>query len=70
MTQEEKLIRLGWQKQGIYDEPRLSEIVQIYEEIGCDVKLAPAKLDELSGCTECMEANISQYKTVYTRKII
>ena len=70
MTHEEKLIRSGWQKQGIYDEPRLSEVVQIFDEIGFDVKLEPTRLDEMSGCTDCLKSNILQYKTVYTKKRI
>lgn len=68
MTREKELSLLGWQRQGIYDEPRLSEVVTMYKEIGFDVKIEPTRLEELSGCTDCMKTNIWQYKTVYTRK--
>ena len=68
MSREDELRHLGWERKGIYDEPRLSEVVKMYEEIGFEVNIAPTQLEELSGCTDCMKANIWQYKTVYTRK--
>jgi hypothetical protein len=40
-TREEELTALGWQKKSITSEPRLSELVQIYHRIGCDVHLEP-----------------------------
>ena len=41
MTREAELAREGWQKQTTYDEPRLSELVEMYEEIGYQVHLEP-----------------------------
>ncbi len=34
MTPEKKLIEQGWQKQATYDNPRLAEMVEMYQEIG------------------------------------
>jgi hypothetical protein len=34
MTRQEELTRYGWQKQATYDEPRLSEMQEMYEEKG------------------------------------
>ena len=69
MTREEELARSGWKKLGVYDEPRLSELVSMYEEIGFEVKIEPTLLEEMSGCNKCMEQNLIQYKTLYTRKM-
>ena len=68
MTREEELIQQGWEKQDIYDEPRLSELFELYEEMGLEVHLEPFNPDEESVCTECMNATPEKFKTVYTRK--
>jgi hypothetical protein len=68
MTREEELTRAGWEKQMTFDEPRLSELVEMYEEIGFEVHLEPFHPDEEPGCTECMKADPDKYKTIYTRK--
>ncbi len=70
MTPEEKLISEGWEKQATYDEPRLSEMVDTYKEIGLEVLLEPFNAANEEGCTGCMELSPDQFKTIYTRKKI
>ena len=41
MSLKEKLISEGWEKKATYDDPRLSEMVAMYEEIGLEVHLEP-----------------------------
>jgi hypothetical protein len=67
MTPEEKLIKEGWQKQATYDDPRLSEMVEMYEEIGLEVHLEPFNTENESGCSGCMQLRPNLFKTVYTR---
>ena len=67
MTREEELARLGWERQSTYDEPRLSEMVDTYREIGLEVHLEPFDPDQESGCADCMAATPEKYKTIYTR---
>ena len=67
MRSTNKRCQSGWQKQGIYDEPRLSEIVELYKQIGFEVAVEPTQPEELTGCTDCIRANIHRFKTVYTR---
>jgi hypothetical protein len=69
MTREEELAREGWKKQTTYDDSRLSEMIEMYEEIGFEVHLEPFNPDEEPGCTECMKASPDRYKTIYTRKL-
>jgi len=67
-TRQEALALQGWERQATYDEPRLSEIAEAYEEIGLEVHLEPFHPDEEPGCTGCMAMMPEQYKTIYTRK--
>jgi len=67
-TRQEALALQGWEKQATYDEPRLSEMAEVYEEIGLEVHLEPFHPDEEPGCTGCMAMMPEQYKTIYTRK--
>ncbi len=68
MTREAELTLQGWEKQSTNDEPRLSELVEMYQEIGMDVHLEPFHPDEESECTECMKMAVEKYKTIYTQK--
>ena len=70
MTPAEKLISKGWEKQTTYDEPRLSEMVDMYKEIGLEVLLEPFNAANENGCTGCMELSPDQFKTIYTRRKI
>jgi hypothetical protein len=68
MTPEEKLISEGWQKKATYDDPRLSEMVAVYEEIGLDVHLEPFIAENEDGCSGCLQVSPDQFKTIYTRQ--
>ncbi len=68
LTPEEKLIKDGWQKQATYDDPRLSEMVEMYDEIGFEVHLEPFNVENESGCTGCMQLLPDLFKTLYTRR--
>jgi len=67
---KEDLVKQGCEKQTTYDEPRLSEIVEMYEEMGLEVHIDPFNPDENSepGCNECMNVQSDRYMTIYTRK--
>lgn len=66
-----KLKAEGWTRRSVASEPRLSEIVTLYEELGLEVLLVPA-LDgaEEADCVECFsaEAGPTGAKIVYTRE--
>ena len=69
MSSEKELIARGWEKQTTYDEPRLSEIVEMYEETGFEVRLEPFDPFTTPGCADCMKASPEKYKTIYTREV-
>ena len=68
MSLKEKLISEGWEKKATYDDPRLSEMVAMYEEIGLEVHLEPFDAEHEDGCTGCLQLSPEQFKTIYTRK--
>ncbi|MEW5761536.1 MAG: hypothetical protein AB1779_12305 [Candidatus Thermoplasmatota archaeon] len=63
----EELKKEGWIKQFIACEPRLSEAVEIYKELGYEVRLEPVDL-ESNECMECYKKEPEKYKTIYIRK--
>jgi hypothetical protein len=64
----------GWQRQSVASEPRLSEVVELYESLGFDVLLVPV-LEECCSegadgtCTACFGADEdpSRFQVIYTR---
>jgi hypothetical protein len=66
MTREEELKKEGWEKRFTIDEPRLSEMVEKYEELGFEVLLEPADTSS-EECTSCLTVFSDRYKTIYTR---
>jgi hypothetical protein len=57
----------GWTRQNLMDEPRLSELVEMYREIGFEVHLESLVPEEEDECTTCMQDEPERYKIIYTR---
>lgn len=76
MKREEDLIRDGWERRFVACEPRLSEMVELYQSIGFEVRLEPLPTKEEaeaeggcaeSGCTVCLDADSDRYRIIFTR---
>jgi hypothetical protein len=69
MSREEELQKQGWEKRFTIDEPRLSEMVEQYKELGFEVLLEPVDTSS-EECTGCLTdpAFSDRYKTIYTRQ--
>ena len=67
MSREQELIKEGWEKRFTIDEPRLSEMVVQYRELGFEVLVEPVDTSS-EECTTCITAFHDRYKTIYTRK--
>ena len=66
---EEHLKKQGWNRQFVTDEPRLTEAVQLYKQLGYQVKLEQATYEEVNQmCANCLEDDCQRYKTIYIRK--
>lgn len=67
----------GWSRQFVANEPRLSEAVEMYRELGFEVHLEPlpgepeckgcAGAEGEKGCRVCFEGVEDQYKIIFTR---
>jgi hypothetical protein len=69
MNNKTKSVKEGWKKKGVYDEPRLSELVDMYKEIGFEVLVLDYEANtDNSQCNECIKKNPEKYKILYTRK--
>jgi hypothetical protein len=66
---DEELKKHGWVRQFVTDEPRLSEAVQLYQEIGYEVRLEEATFEEVNQmCKNCLDVDCGKYKTIYIRR--
>ena len=66
---KDELEKNGWQRQFTTDEPRLSDAVELYKELGYEVYLeSPSEAEVLGDCGVCFEGTLDKYKTIYTRK--
>ncbi len=57
----------GWQRRSILDEPRLSEVVEMYESMGLDVIVVDFEPELAEGCKTCLACQTGKFKVVYTR---
>jgi hypothetical protein len=76
MKREDELVAAGWERRFIACEPRLSEMVEMYQEIGFEVHLEPLpskeEMDQSSceegGCTACFDVDAERYRIIFTRQ--
>jgi len=68
MTREDELRKQGWEKRFTIDEPRLSDMVEQYKELGFEVLLEPVDTSS-EECTTCITVFHDRYKTIYTRRL-
>jgi hypothetical protein len=62
------LVADGWTRQFSASEPRLSEAVESYQEIGMEVRLEPVDTTPRDGaCNVCVSENPEYVKVIYTR---
>lgn len=69
MELHNRLIREGWERRFIAEEPRLSEMKELYESLGLDVRIEAAVPEEGQECSGCFDLPgfDERYKTLYTR---
>lgn len=66
-TTEEDAQALGWKRNFVADEPRLSEMIENYQELGFDVITVPISANS-ADCTECMAQSPEKFQVIYTRR--
>jgi hypothetical protein len=58
----------GWTAKYIGGEPRLSEQVELFRELGFEVRLEPFDTEKCGGCTECFKGSPTPIYVLYVRK--
>ncbi len=63
-----KLVAEGWERRFIADAKRAQDAVEMYGEMGHEVRLEPVNATGLSeACNGCLTA-FAQFRVVYTRR--
>ena len=64
-----ELIADGWERRFVADARRAEETMELYEQLGFEVRAEPAQAAELGDdCNDCQLFLLLQFKTIYTRK--
>lgn len=58
-----------WVRRNVVDEPRLSELAEMYESLGFEVEMRNFLPEESpDDCTQCMIEHPEQHKIIFTRR--
>ena len=64
-----ELVSEGWERRFVADARRAEETMELYEQLGFEVRAEPAQAEELGDdCDDCQLLLLLQFKTIYTRK--
>ena len=59
---------MDWKEVGIDCETHLRRVIEMYEELGFEVKLEEISPQELEHCIACLEARGEKVYRIYTRR--
>ncbi len=63
------LVREGWERRFVADGRRATEAMELYKELGYEVRAEPVRLEEVADeCEDCQLLIALEFKTIYTRK--
>jgi len=69
LTADPALVAEGWERRFVTDGRRATEVIDLYEELGYEVRAEPVREEELENeCEDCQLIVLMQFKTIYTRK--
>lgn len=64
-----ELVAAGWERRFIADAQRAQEALELYAQLGYEVRAEPVRVEELrEECEDCRVVIALQFKTIYTRK--
>ncbi len=68
LTGDPVLIAEGWERRFVTDGRRAAEAVELYEELGYEVRAETVRREELENeCEDCQLVLLMRFKTIYTR---
>lgn len=63
------LVAEGWERRFTADARRAEEAIELYSQLGYEVRVEPMRSDEIhDDCSGCHSPGVSQFKTIYTRR--
>ncbi|MFQ5614107.1 MAG: hypothetical protein ACE5H9_18455 [Anaerolineae bacterium] len=63
------LVAEGWERRFIGDARQVKEAMELYAELGYEVRAEPVQAEEMGeDCDDCQLLILLQFKTIYTRK--
>jgi hypothetical protein len=63
------LLAEGWERRFTADAPRAAEAMELYAQLGYEVRAEPARHEGHGDeCEDCTSVMALQFKTIYTRK--
>jgi hypothetical protein len=63
------LVAEGWERRFTADAQRTAEAVELYEQLGYEVRAEPVRAEEAgTDCEDCSTLMVVEFKTIYTRK--
>ena len=65
---EGELESAGWERCFVAEEPRLSEAVETYQELGYETLTRPVTPRGGDECTQCLMAEPNRYRVIYIRR--
>jgi len=69
LTADPALVADGWERRFVTDGRRAREVIDLYKELGYEVRAEPVRAEELENdCEDCQLIVLMQFKTIYTRK--
>jgi hypothetical protein len=64
-----RLAAEGWERRFIADEQRAREAMELYSQLGYEVRAEPVRPEELhDDCLDCRTVVSFHFQTIYTRK--
>jgi len=68
-ARHQQLLEEGWVRRFTAEEPRLSEMKELYESMGVEVLIEPGMPEDDEQCRSCFggEGFEDRYKTIYTK---
>ncbi len=64
-----KLLAEGWERRFMADGERAREAVQLYEELGYEVRTEAVRSEDVANdCEDCQLLMLLKFQTIYTRK--
>jgi hypothetical protein len=59
---------MDWQEVAIDGETHLKRVVDMYKELGFEVRMEEVKPEEVDRCTQCLQESGDKIYRVYTRQ--